>query len=408
MTYGRVRGIHLPRLTDALASTMATYGIPLLVLSTTKSSSLTGIAFVMAWAPRLCAFTLAGLAVDRFGPTRVFRLAASARALVVALAVPALGTADERTLLGLVMLLAASTGCLTQFSFIAAESVGAIASRDAGDAAHRVQSVLLGIDQTAALAGPAAGGLLLQWNGYTSMLTTIGGLSVVAAAITPRMRRPSRQVEEAAGPVAVGWQVGWTTLRALPALVWLVVGLALSNLALGLLEAATPVIVVQQLGRSTTSVGLVWSCAAAASLAAVAASRVAIDRWGLRGVGRCAALLTVAPCLLIPSTDSYLMYLTLITAFMAGDSVLAVVLRTVRSHLIPPEVFGSTLSVTVLLLLLPYPIAGIVMAVISPDALRATITVCALLQCIGLACAFTLGIRPRARHARQRKAGVIP
>ncbi|MFH9089792.1 MFS transporter [Streptomyces sp. NPDC017673] len=402
MTYGRVRGVYLPRLADALASSMATYGIPLLVLGTTKSSSLTGIAFIMAWAPRLCTFALAGLAVDRFGPTRVFRLAATARALVAALAVPALATADGTTAPGLVMLLAACAGCLTQFSFIAAESVGAVASRDAGDAAHRLQSVLLGIDQAAALAGPAGGGLLLQWSGSSGMLAAIGGLSVVSAAITPRMQRPPARTAEATGPAARGWRTGWATLRALPALAWLVVGLALSNLALGLLEAATPVIVVQQLGRSSAFVGVVWSCAAAASLLAVATSRVAIDRYGLPGVGRCAALVTVVPCFLIAHTGSYLAYLVLIAVFMAGDSVLAVVLRTLRSHLIPAEVFGSTLAVTVLILLTPYPVAGILMAVIDPAALHTTITVCAVLQCLGLACAFTRGTRPRARHARQR------
>ncbi|MFG2356835.1 MFS transporter [Streptomyces sp. NPDC048521] len=403
MTYGRVRGVYLPRLTDAFASSMATYGIPLLVLGTTNSSSLTGIAFVMAWTPRLCTFALAGLAVDRFGSTRVFRLAATARALVVALAVPALAAADDRTAPGLVMLLAACAGCLTQFSYIAAESVGAVASRDAGDAAHRVQGVLLGIDQAAALAGPAAGGLLLQWNGSGGMLTAIGGLSVVSAAITPRIQQPAAPVSEATVPAAGGWHTGWATLRALPALAWLVTGLALSNLALGLLEAATPVIVVQQLGRSSASVGAVWSCAAAASLLAVATSRVAIDRWGLPGVGRCAALVTIVPCFLIAHTDSYLAYLVLIAVFMAGDSVLTVVLRTLRSHLIPAEVFGSTLSVTVLILLMPYPVAGILMAVIDPTALHTTINVCAALQCLGLACAFTRGTRNRARRARHRR-----
>ncbi|MER7196003.1 MFS transporter, partial [Streptomyces flaveolus] len=99
---------------------MATYGIPLLVLGTTNSSSLTGIAFMLAWAPRLCTFSLAGMAVDRFGPARVFRLAATARALVAGLAAPVLAMTDDKTASSLVLLLAACAGCLTQFSYIAA------------------------------------------------------------------------------------------------------------------------------------------------------------------------------------------------------------------------------------------------------------------------------------------------
>ncbi|WP_369153484.1 MFS transporter [Streptomyces sp. R17] len=398
-----MRGIYLPRLADATASSMATYGIPLLVLGTTNSASLTGVAFVLTWAPRLCTFGLAGMAVDRYGPARVFRLAAATRAMVVGCVAPALVMADDDMTLGLVMLLAACAGCLTQFSYIAAESVGAVASRDAGDAGHRVQSVLLGIDQTAALVGPAAGGFLLQWDGSSGMLAVLGGLSTLAAAIAPRMRRTPVQASEATAPAAPGWRVGWSTLRALPALAWLVAGLAFSNLALGLLEAATPVIVVKHLGQSSASVGVIWSCAAAASLLAVAICRVMIDRWGLPVVGRCAALVTSVPCFLIAHADSYGAYLALIAVFMAGDSVLAVVLRTLRSRLIPVDVFGSTLSVTVLLLLLPYPLAGLLMAAVGPAAIPTLITVCAVLQSLGLACALTYGIRSRPRRGKHRK-----
>jgi hypothetical protein len=382
---------------------MTTYGIPLLVLGTTNSSSLTGVAFMLAWAPRLCTFSLAGMAVDRFGPTRVFRSAASARALITGLAVPALAMTDDATASSLVMLLAACAGCLTQFSFIAAESVGAVASRDAGDTAHRVQSVLLGIDQAAALVGPAAGGLLLQWSGASGMLLTISVMSLLSAAIAPSTRQAPPRAPEATGPVARGWRTGWCTLRALPTLAWLVAGLSLSNLALGLLEAATPVIVVQQLGQPTASVGLVWSCAAAASLLAVATCRVTVDRWGLTRVGRCAALVTIVPCFLIAHADSYPTYLILAALFLAGDSVLAVVLRTLRSQLIPAEVFGSTLSVTVLILLVPYPVAGILMAIVDPTDIRTVITICAGLQCLGLVFAFRRGTRPRPRRGKHRR-----
>ena len=42
-----LRGIYLPRSTDAAAFAMATYGIPLLVLATTNSATLTGLAFAL-------------------------------------------------------------------------------------------------------------------------------------------------------------------------------------------------------------------------------------------------------------------------------------------------------------------------------------------------------------------------
>ncbi|MGV9351051.1 MFS transporter [Streptomyces spiralis] len=374
---------------------MATYTIPLLILSTTNSSSLTGVTFVFAWAPRLCVFGLAGWTVDRFGATRIFRLAAAARAVVVGLAAPIMAFA-EGTAASVITLLAACTGLLTQFSFIAAESIGALASRDSS-AGHRVQSVLLGIDQGAALAGPVAGGLVLQWRGASGLLIVIGVLSILSAAIAPRVHP---QALETSALSTLGLRSGWATLRRLPALIRLVMGLAMSNLALGLLEAATPVTVTQQFDHSSAAVGLLWSIAAAASLLAVAACRVLIDRWGLLTTGRLAAVVTVLPCFLLAHAGSYRSYLLLIAVFMAGDSVLTVVLRTLRSSLIPPELFGSTLSLTVLILLMPYPLAGAVMAVVAPSALDTVITVCAALQCFGLALAF-IRVQPwRGKHRK--------
>jgi hypothetical protein len=95
-------------------------------------------------------------------------------------------------------------------------------------------------------------------------------------------------------------------------------------------------------------------------------------------------------CFALAHADAYLPYVVLIAAFMAADGVLTVVLRTLRSRLIPAEVFGSTLSLTVLILLLPYPLAGILVATTPPAALPHVITACAILQAFGLALAFTV------------------
>lgn len=58
---------YLMRGADALASATATYAIPLLVLVTTGSTALTGVAFLLEWSPRLAAFAFAGSLVDRWG-----------------------------------------------------------------------------------------------------------------------------------------------------------------------------------------------------------------------------------------------------------------------------------------------------------------------------------------------------
>ncbi|MFD6076843.1 MFS transporter [Streptomyces hydrogenans] len=398
--FGPVRGVYVPRTADAGAFAMSTYGIPLLVLAVTDSAALTGLAFVLEWLPRLSAFALAGAAVDRVGSTRVLRTASVLRAVVVlaaAGALPAMG--DGLGAVVTVMVLAAATGVLSEFAYIAAETAGGAASRDAGEHAHRVQAVLLGIDQCATLAGPALAGALLQYVGATGMLLTIAACSLLGAALAPRQRPIWPQ--EAPAPVVQGMKTGWRTLQSLPALGWLCVGLLLSNCAIGLVQAAGPVLVIQQLGGTSSQVGLVWSAAAVASLAMVALARLAIDRVGLWPVGAAAAALASATCLALAAAHTYTVFLVLVALLMAGEAGMTVVLRTLRARLVPAEVFGATLSLIILLLLAPFPIAGALVALTPPDLLGHVITACAVLQALGLAVSFA---KLRGHPATRRPA----
>ncbi|MFJ6783621.1 MFS transporter [Streptomyces yangpuensis] len=384
---GIVRRIYLPRCADAVSFSMATYAIPLLVLATTGSAALTGIAFTLEWVPRLAAFSWAGAAVDRWGCTRVFRMAATLRALVLLAAVAALTLVDDGLPATIaVMALAAVTGVLTEYSYVAAETAGALAGRKAGEGEHKIQSVLLGIDNTANLTGPAAGGLLLQYAGRTGMLLTIAGLSLLAAFLAPRDRL-HRTAEVSASPMQ-GLRVGWATLRSLPALAWLITGLTVSNIATGTLQAAAPVLIVQQMGHTSASVGLIWSAAAAASLLAVAICRFAIDRAGLWPVGAVCAAIAAASGFAVAQAEAYTQLLVLVAVLMAGEGGMTVVLRTLRSKLIPEAVFGSTLAVTILIMLLPFPVAGLLVALTPANLLGQVLTVCAALQAVGLVAAF--------------------
>ncbi|UIX34411.1 MFS transporter [Streptomyces sp. GQFP] len=380
-----VRGVYLPRSADGAAFALATYGIPLIVVATTGSATLTGLAFALEWLPRLGAFTVAGTLVDRHGIARVFRTACALRAVValvaaLLLAVHGTGVAAVVT----VMTLAPLTGFLTEFSYVAAETAGGEASRAAGAGAHRVQSVLLGIDQTAMLAGPLVAGLLLEHGGPAVMLGTLAAFSVLAAVLASGHRTTARAAVSSKG----GLRTGWRTLRGLPALAWLVGGLVVSNTAVALLQAALPVIVVSELGRSSAQAGLIWSAAALVSLIAITTARRAIDRWGLWPVGAIAAAIAASATLAVAHTHTYHGYLLLIAVLMTGEGGLTVVLRTLRSHLIPADVFASTLAVTILLLLLPYPVAGLLVAAVPVAQLGHALTAAALLQALGLATAF--------------------
>ncbi|MEU6093279.1 MFS transporter [Streptomyces sp. NPDC047079] len=383
------RRVYAPRVCDALAYSMATYAMPLVVLATTGSASLTGLAFALEWIPRVAAFSFAGALVDRSGAAIVCFIASLVRALLVAgagfvLTVLPRGTAETAA----VMALAAVTGALTQFSFIANEAVGAIVSRRTEGQSHKVQSVLIGIDQSATLVGPALGGVLLL-TGPTRMLACLSVLSFLSAGLA--LQTPPTPLR-AGGPdgrkASGGMREGWETLRSLPSLRRLVAGLACSNLALGLLQSASPILVEGRFGRSPAAVGTLWSAAAAATLIAVVCCRFALNRLGLWGIGVISATVAAAACLAVPAAASYAGYTALVALFMAADGGLTVVLRTLRSLIIPPAAFGTTLSLTILLLLVPFPVAGIVLALTPPSYLTDVLGACAVLQALTLLVTF--------------------
>ncbi|MGW2657411.1 MFS transporter [Streptomyces sp. NPDC001478] len=383
---------YLMRAADALASATATYAIPLLVLVTTGSTGLTGLAFVVEWLPRLGAFAFAGSLVDRCGAGFVFRLSNLVRACVIAMvggvlfALPGSGG----TTTGVVLVFGAVSGLLAEVSFVAVETLGAATSRRMGEHAHRVQAVQTGIDQGAILIGPLLGGGLLLVS--PSLLLAVVALLALSAAVSTTHDVDS--VDRRTEPSSL--RTGWATFRRTPALVWLVVGLAASNLATGLLQAAAPIVVVHQFRYSTAAVGAVWSAAAVVSLVAVWASRRAISRVGIWPVGLVAAAVATAACLAAALAPNFAAYTVAVALVMGGEGVMVVVLRTLRSRLIPTSAFGSTLAVTIILMLLPLPLAGALVALVPAASLSHLLLACAVLQGMVLGCSFAGMRRHRA------------
>ncbi|MFD9427324.1 MULTISPECIES: MFS transporter [unclassified Streptomyces] len=388
---------YLMRAADALASATTTYAIPLLVLVTTGSTALTGLAFLLEWSPRLASFAFAGSLVDRWSAGRVFRISNLVRTVVVVLtgavllALPSAGTMTTCV----VLTFGAVSGLLTEVSFVAVETLGADSSRRLGSAAHRVQAVQTGIDQGAMLVGPLLGGLLLL-AGPTVLLAVVALLALTAAATTSGDVAATEH-----RPVPSSLMTGWATLRRTPALAWLIGGLAASNLATGVLQAAAPITVIHHFHYSTAAVGSVWSAAAVASLIAVWASRRAIDRFGIWSVGAVAAAVSTAACLATALAPNFTAYTAAVAVVMAGEGVMIVVLRTLRSRLIPVQAFGSTLAVTIILVLLPLPLAGALIAIVSTAEIPRLLLACAVVQGLVLSACFA-GLR------RHRTACELP
>ncbi|MEE1736439.1 MFS transporter [Streptomyces sp. BE147] len=395
------------RACDALSTALITYALPLLVLTMTGSTLLTGLVFAAEWIPRLASIARGGALVDRHGAARVFRAANVLRTVLTALAIPVLAVlpATGTPAIATILALGAACGALAEASFLGAETTGAGLTRRAGTQAHRVQTWQLAIDQGAMLIGPLLGGLLLLVNGG-AMLAVATVLSLAAAMLPPAPAAAPSPLDTPAVAGPAGLRTGWRTLRSLPALTCLVVGLSASNLATGLLQASAPITVTRTFDHSTATVGAIWSAAGLATLAATAVCRRFIDRCGLWPIGATAAALASAACLAAALAPNLPVYTALVALLMAAEGVMAVVLRTMRAQLIPPHTFGSTLAVTVLLVLAPMPAAGLLVAAAPAPLLPTLLAGCALLQAAALTWCFT-GLR-RSPAACPPRAASLP
>jgi hypothetical protein len=84
----------------------------------------------------------------------------------------------------------------------------------------------------------------------------------------------------------------------------------------------------------------------------------------------------------------FAVYTAAVAVLMAAEGALTVVLRTLRSRLIPVTAFGSTLAVTIILVLLPLPVAGALVAAVPAAGLPHLLLACAALQGVVLAACF--------------------
>ncbi|WP_055589186.1 MFS transporter [Peterkaempfera griseoplana] len=119
---------YLLRATDALAASVVTYAVPLLVFSLTGSVTWTGIAFLVEWVPRLAAIAAVGPLIDRRSPQSALLATSVLRIAAAFVAIIGLATGWG---IGSLMLFGVASGALAEASFLACESLGGEATRTA-------------------------------------------------------------------------------------------------------------------------------------------------------------------------------------------------------------------------------------------------------------------------------------
>ncbi|MGW5363277.1 MFS transporter [Actinopolymorpha pittospori] len=358
---------YVVRSADSLATALLQAAVPLMVLQVTGSVAWSGVAFVLEWIPRVVSLGSVGPLIDRVGARAVMVWAGAGRVVMVALVLLALLAGGG----GLVLaLLGAVAGVVAAMGFVSAETIGAEVARRS-DAPHRVQAVLTNIDQAALLLGPLLAGLLLLV-GHTPPLVTVCAISAAGVAVTLRIPRPAKARGDSPSPVAamgLGARVMWR----IPPLRWVILAVAALNALMAVVQAVTPALVTRGFDESTAAAGILWSVSAAVAMPAVAFAGRAVGRIGLWVVGATAAGIACLAGLAAAVASSFALYAIAIAVLAAAEGGAIVFLRTVRTALIPAEVFGAAMSVMALVALLPYPVAGALLVLVPETQLFALV-----------------------------------
>jgi hypothetical protein len=362
------------RALDALSSSLIAFGVPLLVLQMTGSATTAGMSFAIEWLPRLASIGLAAPWVDRIGGRAAVGAASTLRIASIVV-VTSIGIGASWPVL---TALAAANGVLAQVGSAGTASLAADAARSADrDASRRIQVLQATVDQGVLLVGPLLAALLAA-GGTRAVLWPTAGLAagaVMASGRLPR-RRTRRSLQRRQRP---GLRSGVQVMRACPALMWATTAALGANMLAAVVEAGTPIEVVQTYHRSPAATGGLWTAAAVTAMAAMPVISRAVRRWGTWRTSCASSAITAGAAVLAGLACGYTLYVVAIAGVSAAEQGIGLLLAGARTRLIPADRYASTAALGTLAILLPFPLAGLAIGAAGRTALPGIFLTCGAL-----------------------------
>lgn len=236
----------------------------LFVLQRFHSPALAGFATFVAIAPGLIVSPIAGTLLDRYGCLRLIRidLAIAATALVLVAALSLANMLAPTTLLAIVAVSSLTSpltisGTRTLFPLMV--------PRELWDRANGVDSGSMAL---ATVVGPALAGLLVAWIGGEGAFLATAAIFVLAGVVLFGVREPVPAEPRAREPLL---RAAWLSLVYVvrhPTLRGVIFTLWSANLPYGFLIVALPVMILREFHWGADGVGLLWSVAGVATVAA--------------------------------------------------------------------------------------------------------------------------------------------
>jgi Major Facilitator Superfamily len=338
------------------------FAIPAALFIVTGKPALSAVVFGLEWGSRLSFLFFGGTIIDRLGPIRSARAAWALRAasgLLGFLGVTFDSGSDTATAAILAACGVISAGFF-EIGFVANERLAAEVV-DRGSRAEVVQSRLGAVDQAALIGGPALGGAML-FLGIRALLAGYA-LAMVIGLIATRSAPEART--SPADPAAARTSAAADSLRAVRTVladrllrVTMLSAMA-ANIVLAAILSTLASVVGIIYGHDPRAASVITSAGGAVSLVTILLTPMLTRRFGYAACLWTMTAVTVAAGAVATLAPSIVLFAAVLTVAYVGDSVIAMVARSVRIRVIPRDRYSSLMSATVFLNYLPMPFAGL-------------------------------------------------
>ncbi|HEX3639393.1 MAG TPA: MFS transporter [Paraburkholderia sp.] len=379
-----------------LADQVLLFLVPLVVFQTTHQVSWSGLAFFIETLPRYLVFPFFGALCDRISPLKLMRVSQTVRALVCfggVLAYVLFGG------IGWLIALSALCGVLTSQGLVAREVM--LPQIFSTQQFQRVLAYSQLADQLGFVLGPILAAVLLGVWRWEWVVGATGALFLLADAALLLWQRTSGFRAGDAPPAPGHWtmslRIALRHVLVLPGLKKVVLLAAAENLVIGVTLATSAAMVTGLHAQSNRYyAGLQTAGAVATVLILLSIARHA---WPAQTLGRVAFVAICAGGVMAGASAApwgYALGFLLIVGF---DKMFNVYIRSARQKIIPPEDYGKTTGVIILLNNLTQPLAGLLVGVFSTRAQTGVLIVAlsAAMGCIGAAVSIGSALSRRRR-----------
>lgn len=372
-----------------LADQVLLFLVPLVVFQTTHQVSWSGLAFFIETLPRYLVFPFFGALCDRFSPLKLMRISQTVRAVVCFGGVIAYALFGG---IGWLIALSAACGVLTSQGLVAREVM--LPRIFSTQQFQRVLAYSQLADQLGMVLGPVLAALLLGLWRWEWVVGATGLLFLLAdGALLLWQRTSGFRAGDPPAPMPGHWtmplRIALRHVWALPGLKQVVLLAAAENLVIGVTLATSAAMVTGMHAQSNRYyAGLQTAGAIATVLILLMIARAA---WPARRLGLVAFVSICAGGVIAGASATpwgYALGFLLIVGF---DKMFNVYIRSTRQRIIPPQDYGKTTGVVILLNNLTQPLAGLLVGVFSARTQTGPLIVALSLAMGGMGLVVTVG-----------------